>query len=109
MLSLWRQENQRRTEEDMLEIIAIQPNLMINGTLHAGFLEQLQNTPAFAPYLSPVQIKRRTAIAERDVRGLKPNSIFHIDAPEEPRKMMLDFARFVLRRAFLTRGPTNGR
>jgi chromosome partitioning protein len=101
MLSLWRQENARRTESDMLQIIAIQPNLVMPGTLHKGFYEGLQKNPAFAPYLSPVVIKRRTAIAERDVRGLKPNSIFHMDPEEEPRQMMLDFARFVLRRAFL--------
>jgi chromosome partitioning protein len=105
MLSLWRQENSRRTENDMLQIIAIQPNLVMPGSLHAGFYQSLQSNPAFAPYLSPLVIKRRTAIAERDVRGLKPNSIFHMAASEEPRKMMLDFGRFVLRRAFLNEGP----
>jgi len=109
MLSLWRQENSRRTENDMLQIIAIQPNLVMPGSLHTGFYQGLQANPAFAPYLSPVVIKRRTAIAERDVRGLKPNSIFHMHATEEPRKMMLDFAQFVLRRAFLNEGSDRGR
>jgi chromosome partitioning protein len=109
MLSMWRQENSRRTEEDMLQIIAIQPNLVMNGSLHSGFYNGLLNNPAFAPYLSPVIIKRRTAIAERDVRGLRPNSIFHMASNEEPRKMMLDFARFVLRKAFLNEGVSNGR
>jgi len=109
MLSLWRQENSRRTEEDMLQIIAIQPNLVMNGSLHTGFYNGLLNNPAFAPYLSPVIIKRRTAIAERDVRGLRPNSIFHMASNEEPRKMMLDFARFVLRRSFLNEGVSHGR
>jgi chromosome partitioning protein len=109
MLSLWRQENSRRTEDDMLQIIAIQPNLVMPGTLHAGFQQSLENNPAFAPYMSPVVIKRRTAIAERDVRGLRPNSIFHMDHTEEPRQMMIDFARFALRRAFLDEDSGRGR
>jgi chromosome partitioning protein len=109
MLSMWRQENSRRTESDMLQIIAIQPNLVMPGSLHTGFYQGLQANPAFAPYLSPVLIKRRTAIAERDVRGLKPNSIFHMHPAEEPRRMMLDFARFVLRRAFLNEDAGRGR
>jgi chromosome partitioning protein len=109
MLSLWRQENSRRTESDMLQIIAIQPNLVMPGSLHTGFYQGLQANPAFAPYLSPVVIKRRTAIAERDVRGLKPNSIFHMHSTEEPRRMMLEFARFVLRRAFLNEDGGRGR
>jgi chromosome partitioning protein len=109
MLSMWRQENSRRTENDALQIIAIQPNLVMPGSLHTGFYQGLQANPAFAPYLSPVLIKRRTAIAERDVRGLKPNSIFHMHPTEEPRKMMLDFARFVLRRAFLNEDGGRGR
>lgn len=109
MLSMWRQENSRRTERDMLQIIAIQPNLVMPGSLHTGFYQGLQNNPAFAPYLSPVVIKRRTAIAERDVRGLKPNSIFHMSSSEDARRMMLEFARFVLRRTFLTEGNDRGR
>jgi chromosome partitioning protein len=109
MLSMWRQENSRRTEEDMLQIIAIQPNLVMNGSLHTGFYEGLLKNPAFAPYLSPVIIKRRTAIAERDVRGLRPNSIFHMASNEEPRRMMLEFARFVLRKSFLKEGASRGR
>jgi chromosome partitioning protein len=109
MLSLWRQENSRRTEADMLQIIAIQPNLVMPGSLHGGFYQTLQNNQAFSPYLSPMMIKRRTVIAERDVRGLKPNSIFHLDPDKEPRQMMLDFGRFVLRRAFLNETRPRGR
>lgn len=109
MLSMWRKENSLRTEADMLQIIGIQPNLMMPGSLHAGFYQTLQANPAFAPYLSPMVIKRRTAIAERDVRGLRPSSIFHMDRDQEPRQMMLNFGRFVLRRAFLDEIPTNGR
>ena len=112
MLSLWRAENARRTESDMLQIIAIQPNLIMPGSLHAGFYDGLQNNPAFAPYLSPMKIKRRTVIAERDVRSMRPNSIFHMlptPANEEPRQMMIDFARFVLRRAFLDEDDRRGR
>jgi chromosome partitioning protein len=109
MLSMWRQENSRRTENDMLQIIAIQPNLVMPGSLHAGFYQTLQTNRAFSSYLSPMVIKRRTAITERDVRGLKPNSIFHMDPNKEPRQMMLDFARFVLRRAFLNETTPHGR
>jgi hypothetical protein len=93
----------------MLQIIAVQPNLVMPGSLHAGFYQSLKANPAFAPYLSPLIIKRRTAIAERDVRGLKPNSIFHMPAAEEPRQMMLQFGRFVLRRAFLNESDGDGR
>lgn len=109
MLSLWRQENTRRTESDMLQIIAIQPNLVMPGKLHEGVLKSLKDAPAFAHYLSPMLIKRRTAIAERDLRGVEPSSIFHMSRDEEPRQMMRDFARFVLRRAFLGEDSTSGR
>jgi chromosome partitioning protein len=101
MLSLWRQENSRRTEEDMLQIIAIQPNLVSSGSLHTGFYDSLRKNPAFAPYLSPFVIRRRQAIAERDVRGLRPNSIFHMAPSDETRQMMVKFANFVLGKAFL--------
>jgi chromosome partitioning protein len=104
MLSLWRQENSRRTEADMLQIIAIQPNLVSSGALHTGFYNSLRANPAFAPYLSPFVIKRRQAIAERDVRGLKPNSIFHMAPSDETRQMMVQFANFVLDKAFLQGG-----
>jgi chromosome partitioning protein len=104
MLSLWRQENSRRTEADMLQIIAIQPNLVSSGALHTGFYNSLRANPAFAPYLSPFVIKRRQAIAERDVRGLKPNSIFHMAPSDETRQMMVQFANFVLDTAFLQGG-----
>ena len=104
MLSLWRNENSRRTEEDMLQIIAIQPNLVSSGSLHTGFYESLRKNPAFAPYLSPFVIRRRQAIAERDVRGLRPNSIFHMAPSDETRQMMVKFANFVIGKAFLTEG-----
>ena len=109
MLSLWRQENSRRTEEDMLQIIAIQPNLVSSGSLHTGFYDSLRKNPAFAPYLSPFVIKRRQAIAERDVRGLRPNSIFHMAPSDETRQMMVKFANFVIGKAFLTEGQGDER
>jgi chromosome partitioning protein len=109
MLSLWRHENSRRTEADMLQIIAIQPNLVSSGALHTGFYNSLRANPAFAPYLSPFVIKRRQAIAERDVRGLKPNSIFHMAPSDETRQMMVQFANFVLAKAFLSGGQGDER
>jgi chromosome partitioning protein len=109
MLSLWRQENSRRTEEDMLQIIAIQPNLVSSGSLHTGFYDSLRKNPAFAPYLSPFVIRRRQAIAERDVRGLRPNSIFHMAPSDETRQMMVKFANFVLGKAFLEEGQGDER
>lgn len=109
MLSLWRQENARRTEEDMLQIIAIQPNLVSSGSLHTGFYNSLCANPAFAPYLSPFVIKRRQAIAERDVRGLRPNSIFHMAPSDETRQMMLQFANFVITKAFSKAGQGDER
>jgi len=102
MLSLWRQE-------DMLQIIAIQPNLVSSGSLHTGFYDSLRKNPAFAPYLSPFVIKRRQAIAERDVRGLRPNSIFHMAPSDETRQMMVKFANFVIGKAFLTEGQGDER
>jgi chromosome partitioning protein len=109
MLSLWRNENSRRTEEDMLQIIAIQPNLVSSGSLHTGFYDSLRKNPAFAPYLSPFVIRRRQAIAERDVRGLRPNSIFHMAPSDETRQMMVKFANFVLGKAFLGEGQGDER
>jgi len=109
MLSLWRQENSRRTEEDMLQIIAIQPNLVSRGALHSSFYDSLRKNPAFAPYLSPFVINRRQAIAERDVRGLRPNSIFHMPPSDEARQMMLQFGHFVLTKAFLGTGQGDER
>jgi chromosome partitioning protein len=94
MLSLWRQENSRRTEEDLVS----------SGSLHTGFYDSLRKNPAFAPYLSPFVIKRRQAIAERDVRGLRPNSIFHMARSDETRQMMVKFANFVIGKAFLPEG-----
>lgn len=104
MLSMWRQENARRTEEDMLQIIAIQPNLVQKGSLHDTFYENLRKSPAFAPYISPVVLRRRQAIAYRDVRGVKPNSIFHTAPSDEARQMMMQFGEYVLAKAFLSEG-----
>jgi chromosome partitioning protein len=101
MLSLWRQENARRTEEDMLQIIAIQPNLVSSGFLHAAFYNNLRDNPAFAPYLSPVVLKRRQTIAERDVREWRPNSVFHMAPSDEARQMMIFFGNFAIGKAFL--------
>lgn len=109
MLSMWRKENSRRTEDDALQIIAIQPNLVMNDSVHGGIMETLKTNPAFAPYLSPIEIKRRTAIAERDVRGLKPGSIFHMRPNQQPLRMMLEFGRFALRRAYLNEDGRRGR
>jgi chromosome partitioning protein len=105
MLSLWRQENARRTEDDMLQIIAIQPNLVSSGFLHAAFYNNLRDNPAFAPYLSPVVLKRRQTIAERDVREWRPNSVFHMAPSDEARQMMISFGNFVLGKAFVSSGP----
>jgi chromosome partitioning protein len=107
MLSMWRAENRRRTENDVLEIIALQPNLLSQGALHRAFHEQLQKNRAFNSFLSPMVIKRRQAIAERDVRGLKPGSIFQMPPSDETRKMMISFAHFAIEKAFRKRGERN--
>ena len=49
------------------------------------------------------------AIAERDVRGLRPNSIFHMAPSDETRQMMVKFANFVLGKAFLEEGQGDER
>lgn len=101
MLSLWRRENGRREQDDMLQIIGLQPNLVSRGSLHDEIYNGLKRNRAFAPYLSPVVLRRRQAVAERDVRGMKPGSIFQLPPSDEARQMMVQFARFVLTKAFV--------
>ena len=108
MLSMWRRENARRTEEDYLDIIGIQPNLMSRGSLHDEMYAALKVNRAFSQYLSPVVLKRRQAVAERDVRGMKPNSIFHLPPSDESRQMMVKFARYVMGKAFVPEWDNGG-
>jgi len=100
MLSMWRKENSRRTENEELKIIALQPNLVSAGALHKGFETTLRSNKAFASFLSPIVLKRRQAIAERDVRGLRPGSIYQLAPSDETRQMMTDFGIFTVAKAF---------
>jgi hypothetical protein len=100
MLSMWRRENRGRQEDDMLQIIALQPNLVTAGALHEAFYKNLRASRAFEEYISPFVLKRRQAIAERDVRGLKPDSIFQLPPSDESRQMMTAFGLYVVSKAF---------
>jgi chromosome partitioning protein len=103
MLTMWRTENTLRSPDDLLEIVAMQPNnVRGNYPAHQSLLNDLRRNESFKGFLSPVVIPSRHAYTERDMRGASPRSIFEVKPSVDARKVAMEFCEYIERRAFGT-------
>jgi len=101
MLQLWRRENRKRTENDELRILCIQPNLFRKGVaLHEGLLANLMSDESVAPFLAAHRLHQRIAFAESDHPDADPKSVFDLKEAEPARQEAERFCRDVERRLF---------
>ena len=79
MLQLWRQEQMRRSNDNVLNLIGILPNMFKkNSNLHEGYLENLKKNSSISEFVIPSTLGRRLIFAETDAEGARPPSIFDL-------------------------------
>jgi chromosome partitioning protein len=101
MLQLWRRENRKRTENDELRILCIQPNLFRKGVaLHEGLLANLMSDESVAPFLAAHRLHQRIAFAESDHPDADPKSVFDLKEADPARQEAERFCQDVERRLF---------
>jgi chromosome partitioning protein len=101
MLGMWREENKRRSQDDRLEILLIQPNrVKMKRAGHQEFLEELRRNPNVKPYLAEDQIPDLAEFAERDVVGSMPRSVFQLGPASKARQAAVKFAEEIHKRLF---------
>lgn len=100
MMQLWMQESLRREKGREIKLIGILPNLFRSNNLHKDMLESLKNNLTISKYIMPVSLGQRVAIAEVDVDGALPRSIFDLPDADLAKQEALIMCEFVEKKIF---------
>jgi len=92
MLQIIRQENFSRPKQK-LQLIGLLPNMVRKTSLHDANLMALSNKTTLFPEKS--WLNMLTAFPERDVKGIRPKSIFELPKSSPAYKQAFEMASFV--------------
>lgn len=92
MLQIIRQENFGRPKQK-LKLIGLLPNMVRKTSLHSANLKALAHKATLFP--EKAWLHMLTAFPERDVKGIRPKSIFELPKSSPAYKQALEMALFV--------------
>jgi len=97
MLQAITSENFARNQEDDVKLIGLLPNkVRANTNIHAGTLDMLREELSSILCPDDVYLPQSTAYPERDIKGVKPKSIFQIAPSHRARKQAERVGQYVM-------------
>ncbi|MCD9046745.1 ParA family protein [Luteimonas sp. MHLX1A] len=87
MLSMWKAENNRRSADDVLELIGILPNKIRNSvSTQKAALEDLQRGSLTGPLMFPGKLSLRSAFSDSDHEAIRFASVLDLPASDPARQ-----------------------
>lgn len=94
MLQILRQENFSRSNIK-LKLIGLLPNMVRNTKLHESTLNKLSNGYSSALFPQNSWLNHLTAFPERDLKGIKPKSVFGLPKTNKAYLQALAMAKYI--------------